>query len=75
MEKRLERVKDAAARFRTLSRGVDAARLELRREIVAAYQAGATVREIARAAGLSRSRVHQIVSESAQRKPDDGEQG
>jgi DNA-directed RNA polymerase specialized sigma24 family protein len=46
--------------------GVDSDRERLRRErdeaIQAAYEAGLTVREIARLAGVSHQRVHQVIS-------------
>jgi DNA invertase Pin-like site-specific DNA recombinase len=47
--------------------GVDTDRDRLRRErddaIRAAHEAGLTVREIARLAGVSHQRVHQVISE------------
>lgn len=59
----LERVAAASRRFKTVSRDLDAARREMREAISEAYAEGCSIREIAAVAGLSPSRVHQIVTD------------
>ena len=48
------------------SRNVDEAREELFACIIAAHESGETLRDIAKAAGLSHQRIHQIAREKAQ---------
>lgn len=60
----LERVSRAAERSRVADRASRRARSRLHAEIVAASRQGASVRMIARAAGLSSTRVHQIIADA-----------
>ena len=60
----LERVAAAGAKLHRARDLTDAAREELRAAILAAHAKGASVRIIARAAGISYARVFQIIRES-----------
>jgi hypothetical protein len=57
----LERVSEAARRLRDASKKEAKARHELYAAIKKAHRANASLREIARAAGLSHARVQQIL--------------
>jgi len=58
----LDQVKDArAARLEALARADDAA-VEFRRRIIAAAAVGCSLDQIARVAGVSKTRVHQIIN-------------
>jgi|SoiMethySBSTD1v2_1073268.scaffolds.fasta_scaffold2929076_1 Homeodomain-like domain-containing protein len=59
----LERVAAAGAKVKRARDVMDAARMELRWAILAAHAEGASVRVIARAAGISYARVFQIIHE------------
>jgi DNA-directed RNA polymerase specialized sigma24 family protein len=59
----LERVAAAGAKVKRARDVMDAARMELRSAILAAHAEGASVRVIARAAGISYARVFQIIHE------------
>lgn len=59
----LERVAAAGAKLQRARELTDVARAELRAAILAAYAEGASVRVIARAAGISYARVFQIIRE------------
>jgi DNA invertase Pin-like site-specific DNA recombinase len=59
----LERVAAAGKKLERARELTDAARTELRAAIVAAHATGASVRVIARAAGISYARVFQIIHE------------
>lgn len=60
----LERVAAAGAKLQRARELTDAAREELRQAILAAHATGASVRVIARAAGISYARVFQIIREN-----------
>jgi len=57
----LERVREAAERARELERPLKAAIVERDAAILAAYDEGIPAARIAREAGLSRQRVHEII--------------
>jgi hypothetical protein len=59
----LERVAAAGQKLQRARELTDAARTELRAAILAAHATGASVRVIARAAGISYARVFQIIRE------------
>jgi DNA-directed RNA polymerase specialized sigma24 family protein len=57
----LERVAALADQLRQADQEADRLRAELRAAILEAHREGQSVRKIARAAGLSSARVHQII--------------
>jgi hypothetical protein len=61
VERELERVTEAGKNLQRATALSDLARQELREAILAASAKGASVRVIARAAGISPARVQQIV--------------
>lgn len=65
----LERVAALADQLRQADQEADRLRDELRQAILEAHREGKSLREIARAAGISSTRVHQIVHESVERVP------
>jgi DNA-directed RNA polymerase specialized sigma24 family protein len=60
----LERVAAVAEQLRRADQEADRLRAELRAAILEAHKAGMSFREIGRAAGISGTRVHQIVHEN-----------
>jgi DNA-directed RNA polymerase specialized sigma24 family protein len=60
----LERVAAAAEKLRQADVEADRLRAELRQAILEAHREGKSLREIGRAAGISYTRVFQIVHES-----------
>jgi hypothetical protein len=65
----LERVAAVAEQLRRADQEADRLRAELRAAFLEAHREGKSLREIARAAGISSTRVHQIVHESLERVP------